>query len=113
MKRIDCHVHIFEVLKGFNGKGEMRPIGGGLARWADGEVVRMLPPELGDKSFAVDTCYQLLKRNGVEKAVLLQGSFYGFHNEYVAEAVKNTRICSSAREPSTRLANTPTGFTTA
>lgn len=88
MRRIDCHVHIFEVLKGFNGKGEMRPIGGGLARWADGEVVRMLPPELGDKTFAVDTCYQLLKRNGVEKAVLLQGSFYGFHNEYVAEAVK-------------------------
>ena len=88
MKRIDCHVHIFETLKGFNGKGEMRPLGGGLARWADGETVKMLPPELGDESFTADTCYQLLKQNGVDKAVLLQGSFYGFHNEYVAEAVE-------------------------
>lgn len=88
MKLIDCHVHIFEILKGFNGKGEMRPIGGGLARWANGEVAKMVPPELGDVSFTADTCYHLLRHNGVEKAVLLQGSFYGFHNEYVAEAVR-------------------------
>lgn len=86
--RIDCHVHIFEILKGFCGKGEMRPIGGGWARWANGEVVRMVPPELGDDSFPAETCNRLLRQNHVEKAVLLQGSFYGFQNEYVAEAVR-------------------------
>lgn len=88
MKLIDCHVHIFETLKGFNGKGEMRPLKNGLARWGNGEVVKMVPPELGDTSFTAETCYQLLKKNGVEKAVLLQGSFYGFQNEYVAEALE-------------------------
>jgi predicted TIM-barrel fold metal-dependent hydrolase len=48
-----------------------------------------MPPELGDKSFETDTLVKFLKEKGVEKAILLQGSFYGFHNEYVAEAMQN------------------------
>lgn len=89
MKIIDAHTHIFEHLKGFNGKGELRPIGNGKARWASGEIVNMIPPELGDTSFSAETLHRLLSENGVERAVLLQGSFYGFQNEYVAEAVRS------------------------
>lgn len=88
MKIVDAHVHVFGELKGFNGKGELHPIGGGMARWATGEVVKMIPPVLGDTSFNAENCYKLLKENGVERAVLLQGSFYGFQNEYVAGAVQ-------------------------
>ena len=87
MKILDAHTHVFEYLSSFRGEGEIRAIGGGKARWANGQIVEMIPPELGDKGFEVETLVKVLKENQVEKAVLLQGSFYGFHNEYVAEAV--------------------------
>lgn len=88
MKKIDAHVHVFGVLKGFRGEGELCPLGNGRARWANGQVVDMIPPELGDKEFEADTCCRFLKNQGVEKAVLLQGSYYGIDNEYTAAAVR-------------------------
>lgn len=87
MKILDAHTHVFEYLSSFRGEGEIRAIGGGKARWANGQIVEMIPPELGDKGFEVETLVKVMKENQVEKAVLLQGSFYGFHNEYVAEAM--------------------------
>lgn len=88
MRVIDAHVHVFEDLKGLNGKGELRPIGGGRGRYANGEVVDMIPPGLGETAFTAETCHDFLISAGVEKAVLLQGSFYGFQNEYAVEAVE-------------------------
>ena len=88
MRLLDAHCHVFEHLSSFRGEGEIRAIGGGKARWANGQVVEMIPPELGDKGFETETLVKFLKEKGVERAVLLQGSFYGFHNEYVAEAMK-------------------------
>ena len=49
MKIIDAHTHIFDVLAGFGSCGELRPIGNGVARWATGEEMAMIPPELGDR----------------------------------------------------------------
>ena len=89
MRKIDAHIHVFEHLQGFRGEGELYPIGNGRARWANGAIVDMIPPELGDHSFETEVCAQLLKENGVEKAVILQGSFYGFNNEYVRQAVES------------------------
>ncbi len=88
MKKIDAHVHVFGILKGFRGEGELYPLGNGKARWANGQEVDMVPEGLGDKSFETEACYQFLKEKGIEKAVLLQGSFYGIDNEYTAEAVR-------------------------
>lgn len=88
MKIIDAHVHVFQNLQGFRGEGELYPIGNGKGRWANGDIIEMIPEGLGDKGFTYETCHRVLKENGVEKAVLLQGSFYGFANEYVAEAVR-------------------------
>ena len=87
MKLLDAHCHVFEYLSSYRGEGEIRAIGGGKARWANGQIVSMFPAELGDKGFETETLVEFLDKNGVEKAVLLQGSFYGFHNEYVAEAM--------------------------
>ncbi len=87
MKIIDAHVHVFKNLQGFRGEGELCPIGNGRARWANGDIVEMIPEGLGDTSFTYETCRRLLLDKGVEKAVVLQGSYYGFANEYVAEAV--------------------------
>lgn len=85
MKKIDAHTHVFDYIKGFGSKGELRALGNGKARWATGELVSMIPEELGDKSFTGETLISILKENDVEKAVLLQGSFYGFQNEYTYE----------------------------
>lgn len=88
MKLIDAHTHVFEQLCGFGPRGELRPIGGGRARWANGDEIEMIPPGLGERSFTADTLAALLRENHVERAVLLQGSFYGFQNEYVLESAR-------------------------
>jgi len=87
MRLLDAHCHVFEYLSSYRGEGEIRAIGGGKARWANGQVISMIPPELGDKGFETETLVKFMEEKGVQKAVLLQGSFYGFHNEYVAEAM--------------------------
>lgn len=87
MKIIDAHTHVFETLKGFGCKGELRAIGRGEARWANGEIIKMLPKELGDKECSGERVREFLLTKGVERAVLLQGSFYGFQNEYVYEMI--------------------------
>lgn len=88
MKLIDAHTHIFEQLCGFGTRGELRPMGNGKARWANGDEIEMIPPGLGDRSFTAETLAALLRENDVERAVLLQGSFYGFQNEYTLESAR-------------------------
>ena len=51
MKLIDAHTHVFEQLCGFGPRGELRPIGGGRARWANGDEIEMIPPGLGGTVF--------------------------------------------------------------
>lgn len=87
MKYIDAHTHIFEYLKGFGNKGELRAIGSGKGVWANGEIIQMFPPQYGEKEFVVESLIKLLDDNEIEKAVVLQGSYYGFQNAYVSEAV--------------------------
>lgn len=88
MRIIDAHTHVIDTLAGFGPRGELRAIGDGKARWANGDVIHMIPQGMGDRSFHYDTLARLLKDNGVEKAVLLQGSFYGFQNDFTREAAE-------------------------
>lgn len=107
MKIIDAHVHVFPNMQGFRGEGELYPLGNGKGRWANGDVVQMIPEGLGDIGFTYETCHDFLKENGVEKAVILQGSYYGFANEYVSEAVKTYPemfIGAGTFDPMTRYA---------
>lgn len=85
---IDAHAHIYERLTGFGPKGEARAIGGGEVVWATGERERFLRPEHGDTGFSPEMLVRLMDEAGVDRAVLLQGSNYGFHNDYTAEAVR-------------------------
>ena len=88
MKLVDVHVHVVEHLRGFARRGEFRAIGGGRARWANGEETMLIPPELGEVDVRGERLYPYLKEQGVERAVLLQGSFYGFQNEYTLEVAR-------------------------
>ena len=86
MKIIDAHAHVVQCIAGFTSRGELRSAGGGMARYADGSEFQMIPKQFGE-SFTADDLVSVMDENGVEKAVLLQGQFFGFQNEYTAEAV--------------------------
>ena len=85
MKLFDAHAHVVERLAGYGGRGELRAIGCGKARWANGDEITMFPAELGEKNVTGEALKAFLDREGVEKAVLLQGGFYGFQNDYTLE----------------------------
>ena len=87
MKIIDAHAHIYERLTGFGPRGEARAIGGGMVEWATGKKERFLRPEHGDKEFTPEKLIELMDEGGIDRAVILQGSNYGFQNSYVAESV--------------------------
>ncbi len=88
MKIIDAHAHIAQYVCGFTSRGELRSVGGGKAQYATGEVFQMFPPELGDTGVSPEALIKVMDENCVEKAVLLQGNFLGFQNEYSYLAVK-------------------------
>ena len=85
---IDAHAHVYERLTGFGPRGEARAIGGGMVEWATGEREQFLRPEHGDTGFSYDMLVSLMDEGGIDRAVLLQGSNYGFQNSYTAEAVR-------------------------
>ncbi len=88
MKIIDAHAHVVRYIAGFTSRGELQGIGGGMAQYADGTSFQMIPPEIGEYGASPEALLKVMDENGVEKAVLLQGQFFGFQNEYTAEAVK-------------------------
>lgn len=88
MKIIDAHAHVAPYISGFTSKGELRAVGGGKARYATGEEIQMFPPEMGDTGVSPESLLKVMDKNGVEKAVLLQGNWLGFCNGYTYDAVK-------------------------
>lgn len=88
MKIIDAHAHVAQYICGFTSRGELRGIGRGKAQYATGEVFQMFPSDMGDIGVTPEALIKVMDENNVEKAVLLQGNFLGFQNEYSYSAVK-------------------------
>lgn len=88
MKIIDAHAHVAQYIAGFTSRGELRGIGGGMAKYADGQTFKMIPENMGDFGVTGEKLIEVMDENGVEKAVLLQGQFLGFQNEYTAQVIK-------------------------
>lgn len=87
MKIIDAHAHVAQYVSGFTSRGELRAVGGGKAQYSTGEVFQMFPPEMGDIGVSPEALLKVMDTNGVEKAVLLQGNWLGFQNEYTHAAM--------------------------
>jgi predicted TIM-barrel fold metal-dependent hydrolase len=83
---VDAHTHVIEHMSGIGRKGESRAVGNGRVRWIDGEEAQLIPGAWGDMSFPHDTLIQVMDEHGISKAVMMQGSFYGFCNGYTFEA---------------------------
>lgn len=77
---IDSHAHLVQYIAGTGAGGELRSIGNGMAVYANGQTVRMIPKEFGGDQVTPEHLLQVMDKNGVEKAVLLQGNFYGYQN---------------------------------
>ncbi|ANW97764.1 amidohydrolase [Thermoclostridium stercorarium subsp. thermolacticum DSM 2910] len=88
MRIIDAHVHVIQNIAGFGAKGELRAIGNGQAIWSTGDIINLIPPELGEYDVTPEAVIKFMDQNNIEKAVLLQGSFYGFQNHYTYQAIQ-------------------------
>jgi predicted TIM-barrel fold metal-dependent hydrolase len=83
---VDAHAHVIEHLAGFGRRGESRALGRGRVRWLDGEESRLIPEGWGDTGFGATQLLKVMDSHGVAMAILMQGSFYGFCNDYTREA---------------------------
>lgn len=88
MKKIDGHLHLVRSLAGLNGKGRLTPLGEGRAIWDDGEVIKLIPDGWGDDNFLAEVALKVMDDNGIDKAVLLQGSLNGYQNYYSWQVAK-------------------------
>ena len=83
---IDAHAHIFPTVNGLNGAGPT--LGRGLGRITIGDrpPQQLLPPLSTHLEHTPEMLIAHMDWLGVDKAVLLQGPFYGECNAYVAAA---------------------------
>ena len=88
MKIIDAHAHVVQCIAGTGSQGELRPCGGGRAVYATGNSFQILPPEFGEYDAPPEALLRVMDAHGVEKAVLLQGNYFGFQNLYTWEAAQ-------------------------
>lgn len=88
MKIIDAHAHVVQCIAGTGSQGELRSCGGGRAVYATGNTIQVIPPEIGEWDAAPEALLRVMDAHGVEKAVLLQGNYFGFQNLYTWEAVR-------------------------
>ena len=85
---IDAHAHIMRAVKGMTASGPTRSLSWGKARWGE-QTIQLLPPFNEETRYPAEALLAQMDWAGVERAVLLQGPFYGEANAYVASAVAN------------------------
>ena len=83
---IDAHAHVIPAVCGRNrfGGAGFRASGRRIARR---HAVAMLPPFCADSSFPVEALLELMDREGISQAVLVQNPTLGIFNEYIAECL--------------------------
>ena len=88
MKIIDAHAHVVQYIAGTGSQGELRACGNGEAIYASGHRFKMIPDGMGEYGVTPEKLLEVMDANNVEKAVLLQGNYFGFQNLYTYDAVK-------------------------
>ncbi len=86
MKIIDGHIHIFSKIDGANANGSVKGCGYGKTINA-GIESPFMPPLTKETCFTADMLLEVMRQNGVEKAVLFQNPTIGSVNEEIGLAV--------------------------
>ena len=66
MKLIDAHIHVCKYINGQGSRGELIPLGNGMASYADGKTFRIIPLGLGNTGFSYETAINILDKYNVE-----------------------------------------------
>jgi len=84
---IDAHVHIFRSVAGRVGEGPVEGAGYGQVS-IGGRMIRLMPPLCERTTHTAEMLIAHMDWARVDKAILLQGPFYGDWNRYVLEAAE-------------------------
>lgn len=85
---IDAHAHIFPEVRGRIKAGETRSAGYGRIRVGEDQMLRVMPPFHEKTVHAPEMLIEHMDWAGVDRTVLLQGTFYGECNRYAARAIR-------------------------
>lgn len=88
MRKIEGHIHLVRAMAGSKGQGRLSPLGHGYAVWDDGEIIKLIPDGWGDDNFLVEKYLPIMDKEGIDKAVILQGTLNGYQNYYTYQVVK-------------------------
>lgn len=88
MQKIDGHLHLVRSMAGAKGQGRLNPLGNGYAIWDNGEIIHLIPEGWGGDDFRVEKYLPVMEKEGIAKAVLLQGTLNGYQNYYTYQVVK-------------------------
>lgn len=83
---IDAHAHIFSKVDGLIGRGATESAPYGAVLVGGRESVQLIPPLNPETTHPPEILLKNMDWAGVDKAVLLQGSFYGARNDEVRDA---------------------------
>ncbi len=83
----DAHAHVFPRVQGRTRQGATRSLSYGRIQHGT-QVEQLLSPQNVDTCYPVEMLIANMDLNGIERAMLLQGPFYGTSNEYQAEALR-------------------------
>ncbi|MCL5985222.1 MAG: amidohydrolase [Actinobacteria bacterium] len=84
---VDAHTHIFNKIKGMIRSSRIKSLSYGNI-CLDNEIIRYMQPLAKNISFPVEMLLEYMDWAEIDKAVLLQGIFYGDMNDYVKRAVQ-------------------------
>ncbi len=84
---VDAHAHIFPHVRGECGEGKVVGLSYGKVSCGQRQI-QLFPPAQEDVQFTPEMLIANMDWAGVERAVLLQGPFYGECNEYALDAVR-------------------------
>jgi predicted TIM-barrel fold metal-dependent hydrolase len=84
---IDVHTHIFPTVNGMNAAGPTRDAGYGRVALGPNQI-QHIPPMCEKTRHTPEMLLASLDWAGVDRAVLLQGPFYGECNDYVSAALQ-------------------------
>ncbi len=83
---IDAHAHIFQVVNGSVRTGPVRGLGYGRIAFGD-QTLQLLPPFNERTAYTAEMLIAQMDWAGVDRAFLLQGTYYGPCNDYARQAI--------------------------
>jgi predicted TIM-barrel fold metal-dependent hydrolase len=97
MQIIDAHAHVFDRIHGRTATGPVSAVDYGRVR-VGGDMLQLLPPIARQVQFLPGALIACMDWAGVDRAVLLQGPFYGPNNGFTLRSARKhpTRLTAAA-----------------